>query len=198
MYDSHKQSMRRITGCALATLLVTTRVFAGSSDYSADLSKWVATPPPKVGDERWFTANYDTHHQWVVFLLEGRTSVRLRSVKREKGSPYPEKQESYPPMPFEVLQGSAKEGLAGEWFSVKVFDGWIIGFNAGEFGAGLWWFSPDGKKRVRISDDQVVGFFVTDAGLMALAGLGARHHLGRPDHSIGPGRRRALAIRALR
>ena len=61
---------------------------------------------------------------------------------------------------------SATEGLAGEWFSVKVSDGWIIGFNAGEFGAGLWWFSPDGKKREKISGDQVVGFFVTDAGLL--------------------------------
>ena len=74
-------------------------------------------------------------------------------------------------MPFKVPQGSAKEGLAGEWFSVKISDGWIIGFNAGEFGAGLWWFSPDGKKREKISEDQVVGFFVTDAGLLALEGL---------------------------
>ena len=50
MYDSQQQSMRRITGRAVAMLLLTTSVFAGLSDYPADLSKWVARQPPKVGD----------------------------------------------------------------------------------------------------------------------------------------------------
>lgn len=171
MCHSQMQLMRRIATCTLAILLVTTGLFASLSDYPADLSKWFVRQPPKVGDERCFVANNDTHHEWVVYLAEGRPSVRLRSAKRENGSPYPEKQESYPSMPFKVPQGSATEGLAGEWFSVKVSDGWIIGFNAGEFGAGLWWFSPDGKKREKISGDQVVGFFVTDAGLLVLEGL---------------------------
>ena len=163
--------MRRFTGHPVAILLVMTGVFAGLTDGPTDLSKWVAMQPPKVGDERWLAANNDIHHQWVVFLLDGRPSVRLRAVKREKGSADPEKQESYPPMPFKVPRGSAREGLAGEWFSVKVPDGWIIGFNAGEFGAGLWWFSPDGNSREKISTDQVIGFFVTDAGLLALEGI---------------------------
>jgi hypothetical protein len=152
-------------------LLVTTGVCAGMSDYPADLSKWVARQPPKMGDKRWFAAANDTRHEWLVYLHEGRPSARLRAVKREKGSPYPEKQESYPPMPFKVPQGSAKDGLTGEWFSVKVSDGWIIGFDAGEWGAWLWWFSPDGKQREKISEDHVVGFFQTDAGLLALEGI---------------------------
>jgi hypothetical protein len=105
-------------------------------------------------------------------LRENRPTVRLRAVRREKGSPYPERQEAYPKLPFEVPQGSAKEGLAGEWFSAQVADGWIIGYNAGEFGAGLWWFSPDGTTRYKISEDQVVGFFKTNAGVFALEGIG--------------------------
>ena len=96
----------------------------------------------------------------------GRPSVR----PREKGSIY-QTQESLPRLPFVVEQGSAEEGLAGERFSTEVRDGWIIGFNAGEFGAGLWWYSPDGKRRYKISGDQVVGFLQTDAGLLALEGL---------------------------
>ncbi len=74
----------------------------------------------------------------------------------------------------DALQGPAGLGqgwASGRWYSVKVSDGWIIGFNAGEWGARLWWFSPDGKKREKISEDQVVGFFLTDAGLLALEGI---------------------------
>ena len=161
----------KIARAILAILLVATGVIAGWSDYPADLAKWISTQPPQVLDERWVAANHDTKNEWVVFLLEGRPSVRLRAVKREKGSYYPEMQESYPVMPFKVPRGSAKDGLAGEWFSLQVADGWIIGFNAGEFGAGLWWFSPDGKRREKISEDRVVGFFATDAGLLALEGI---------------------------
>jgi hypothetical protein len=163
--------IRRIIGCLLAMLVITTGVGAVSSDYPTDLSKWIASEPPKVGDARWFAANYDTHREWVVFLQEGRPSVRMRAARRVNGSSYPERQESYPQMPFKVPHGSADEGLAGEWFSVKVSDGWIIGYNAGEWGAALWWFSPDGTKREKISEDQVVGFFETDAGLLAVEGL---------------------------
>jgi hypothetical protein len=163
--------MRRIIGCAVVMLVATTGVLAGLADYPADLSKWVPSQPPKEDDERWFAANHGTDHEWVVFLRGDRPSVRLRSAKREKGSPDPDIPELHPPMPFKVEQGFADEGLAGRQFSVQVSGGWIIGFNAGEFGAGLWWFSPDGKKRHKISEDQVEGFFKTDAGLLAIEGL---------------------------
>jgi hypothetical protein len=155
----------------LAALLVTSGLSAGLIDHPADLANWIVKKPPEVGDGRWLVANNDTQHEWVVFLRGDRPSARLRAVKREAGSPYPQRQESYPPMPFAIHQGSAKDGLAGEWFSVRVSDGWVIGFNAGEFGAGLWWFSPDGKERYKISGDQVIGFFKTDALLLALEGI---------------------------
>jgi hypothetical protein len=32
----------------------------------------------------------------------------------------------------------------------KVDDGWLVGFDAGEFGGGLWWFSPDGGRFARV------------------------------------------------
>lgn len=159
------------SACLLSLVLIPTAIDAGLADYPADLSKWLRTQPPSLGDERWHAANNDTEHAWVVYMLKDRPSVRLRVVKLEKGSPIPDRQESYPRMPFVVEQGSAKEGRAGEWFSVQVSDGWIIGFNAGEWGGALWWYSPDGKRRYKISEDQVVGFIKTDAGLFALEGL---------------------------
>src|SRR3954462_4351462 len=109
--------MGRIAGGVLAVLLVTMGASAGLIDYPADLAAWLVTKPPRDGDEgRWDAANNDTV-QWIVFLRGDRPSVRLRLDTREKGSPYPERQEAYPPMPFPIPQGSMKEGLAGEWFS---------------------------------------------------------------------------------
>jgi hypothetical protein len=153
-------------------LLIPIDALGGSAadDYPADLSKWLVRRPPD-DEERGRAANHDTEHEWIVFLTGDRPSVRLRAVKRDKSSPYPSRQESYPPMPFKVPQGTAKEGLRGEWCSLEVPDGWLIGFNAGEFGGALWWFSPDGTKRYKISKDRVIGFFKTDAGILALEGI---------------------------
>ncbi len=162
--------MRWIMGFIFAILIVPEALSADLINDPADLSKWIRKEPPKKGDGRWRTANA-SDYQWVVMLRENRPSARLRATKRTKDSTDPERQESYPLMPFTVPHGSAKEDLAGEWFSVQVSNGWIIGFNAGEFGAGLWWFSPDGKKREKISEDQVIGFFETGAGLLALEGI---------------------------
>ena len=39
----------------------------------------------------------------------------------------------------------------GDRHVLGVADGWLVGFNAGEFGGGLWWFSFDGKRSKRIS-----------------------------------------------
>ena len=132
-------------------------------DFPTDLAEWLVRRPPV--DEGWITANHDTKPEWHVFLdRDRRPSARLRAVSRNQAHVTCTRQESYPKMPFKVPQGTAEDGLAGEWFSVEVSDGWLIGFNAGEFGAGLWWFSPDGKKRYKISNDQVIGFFETKEG----------------------------------
>jgi len=58
---------------------------------------------------------------------------------------------------------------------VKTTDGWLIGWNAGEWGGSVWWFSPDGSKSSRISKHQVIGFYPVADGILAPSGLA---HLG--------------------
>jgi hypothetical protein len=168
---ARRRPARLLRRVALLTTFVVTSAVAHTPEYPTELSKWLEYDPPEVSDARWFAANNDSKHEWVVFPNGVRPSVRSRVVKEEKGTHFPFWQESYPPMPFRVPRGSAQDGLSGEWFSIKVSDGWIIGYNAGEWGGALWWFSPDGKKRERISRDQVIGFFETKAGLLASEGL---------------------------
>lgn len=144
----------------IASCLVLLLSAAGPDDVPSDLAKWIETNPPESNDER-YAARQDFEHEWVVFLSEDRPRVRLRDRRDEVPSP----------LPFTIAPGSRQDGLAGRRLSAKVADGWIVSFNGGEFGAGLWWFSPDGKDRYKIAEAWIQGFIPTDAGLLALEGL---------------------------
>jgi hypothetical protein len=52
-----------------------------------------------------------------------------------------------------------------------VDDGWLVGFNEGEFGAALYWFSGDGRRSYKISEHQVVDFVRLSDGVYAIEGL---------------------------
>jgi hypothetical protein len=134
---------------------------AGSVDFPDDLEKWIAVDPPENGSDGWLVATNDVEHLWRVTLRDRRPRAELCSGSVQSPAP----------LPFEINPGSAREGLSGRRFSANVADGWIVAFNAGEFGAGLWWFSPDGKKRQKIAEAWVSGFIATEAGSLALEGL---------------------------
>ena len=130
-------------------------------DFPNDLNRWYVTSPPEEGSDEWFAANADTSHQWMVIAGKNRPKVSLRG----QGLEVP------PTLPFKIPPGSAREGLAGKRIVARAEDGWIVGFNAGEFGAGLWWFSRDGKRRQKISHDNVIDLIPTASGLLAIEGL---------------------------
>jgi hypothetical protein len=64
---------------------------------------------------------------------------------------------------------------------MRVDDGWLTGFNVGEFGAALYWFSRDGQQQYKISDHQVVDFLSRADGIYAIEGLG---HMGESRGSL--------------
>lgn len=57
-------------------------------------------------------------------------------------------------LPFELPPPPPKPGTRGRRHTLKVDDGWLIGFNAGEWGGSVWWASPDGSE-LRVLDDDV-------------------------------------------
>jgi hypothetical protein len=128
-----------------------------------DLEQWTAVAPPEPNSDAWLAANHD-QDEWVVRLRDGHPFAKLlsRSVARSDS------------LPLEIERGWASEGLAGTRLSCEVADGWIVAFTAGEFGAGLWWFSPDGKGSYKIADAWVRGFYSMDGGLLAIEGLAHR------------------------
>jgi hypothetical protein len=74
---------------------------------------------------------------WQVSLADGVTTAeRLKS------------REHVDPIPFTYAKS---EDRRGSRHVARVEDGWLVGFDAGEFGGGLWWFGgPDGHKSRRI------------------------------------------------
>lgn len=82
------------------------------------------------------------------------------------------------PLPFDIQPHKAAEGLAGDRHAKRVGDGWLVGFDAGEFGGALWWFGADGGARKRLASENVAGFADGPRGVLALVGLA---HMGS-DH----------------
>lgn len=135
-----------------------------AAEFPTDLSRWRVTERPDRDGDLWTVANHD-RHEWVVSLGADGPQVGLRPPGRAHPAP----------LPFEVVGGRAADGLAGERKAVRVDDGWVVSYNAGEFGAGLWWFSPDGKRRDRLSAANVVDLVPTRAGVLAFEGLAHGH-----------------------
>ncbi len=136
-------------------------LYAQSRHASAlpeDLSVWLKVPPPKDFSDPWYVANYDTQHEWQVDIKNGRPVAHLKKTNQQVKSI----------LPF-VLKRDTK--MPGELQAYKVRDGWLLGFNAGEWGGSLWWYSANGKQRYRISYDQITQFLPTKRGLFALEGL---------------------------
>jgi len=77
-------------------------------------------------------------------------------------------------LPFDIHPDAAA-GLAGDRHVKRVNDGWLLGYDAGEFGGALWWFDVDGSHRKKLAEDNVAGFADSSLGALALVGLA---HMG--------------------
>lgn len=140
-------------------------------DFPNDLMRWYETDPPELGSTEWSTANRDVH-EWEV--TAGEQGVRVKLVSGTDG------RSSI--LPFKIKPGGPTDGMIGRRTAVKVEDGWLVGFDAGEFGRALWWFSPDGKKRYKISEIQVICFFSVEKDVLAVEGLAhMSHNHGKVD-----------------
>ena len=144
---------------------------ANSRDYDPDVTKWIEVQRPTERAEHhiWFYAANRSHMIWVVARRGDDVRAHLfgwREILKN----------AFVPPPFVPR---AEQFSGGRVFHVD--DGWLVGFNEGEFGAALYWFSNDGGKKYKISDDQIVDFMATPTGIIAIQGLA---HMGMSDGSV--------------
>jgi len=78
-------------------------------------------------------------------------------------------------LPSEITSKNVAVGSKGDRHVIQVNDGWLVGIDVGEFGGGLWWFSANGSRNQKLSNENVHGFVNTAIGTLAIVGLG---HLG--------------------
>lgn len=159
--------------CVLITLIMSFSAY-GQDDMSF-LKKWKSYPVP---------TNKDTLHSynwsmndWFVYVENGDLKVVKRQV-------YCEKPESK--LPFKIKQSNSNlinisAPLAGLIDALRVNDGYLVGFNRGEWGGELYWFSKKGRKKYEISKHQIVQFIKRDNKIYAIQGLS---HLTRTRGSI--------------
>lgn len=157
----------------IASLLVLTLgVRAAEPEYPRDITKWqeATVPPEKPQGPRmaWFYAANYSNLEWRVFTENGKPSAK-------NGQEAPAKRPDQPK--FTPKAGKFRGASA----FAAVDDGWLVGFNQGEFGAALYWFSQDGKRNYKVSDHQVVDFFSLPDGVYAIEGLA---HMGYSGGSV--------------
>ena len=61
--------------------------------------------------------------------------------------------------------------MRGRRSVLKFSDSWLLGFDAGEFGGGLWLSNADGSETRRISEDNVMGMVPIGDEILVLLGL---------------------------
>ncbi len=87
-------------------------------------------------------------------------------------------------LPFKIASSptfSIFDEFSGTRSVLKVSDGYLVGFDRGEFGGSLFWFSTDGKKHYKITNLNLQQFILRNGEVYAIQGLA---HMGTNQGSI--------------
>ncbi len=81
--------------------------------------------------------------------------------------PQPHRKPSGPELPPGV---KLQRGMVGKLVTLKLQNGWLLGFDGGEFGGGLWLAAFDGNTQ-QLSEENVHGFIEASQGVLIFVGL---------------------------
>lgn len=146
----------RCTKYALFVLLVAATCLAQTSESSPVPPGWHEFPSPTDGSQALQCANY-SKQEWRVSLENGSVAVGEASKITKQAE-----------LPAHL---KLKRGMSGRRSTLKVPSGWLLGFDGGEFGGGLWWTNEDGNQSNRILNENVKGILATSNGVLVLVGL---------------------------
>lgn len=150
----------------LLNLTIASTAFAQSGagrDWEDRVDRWETVKHPPAlrsveGCKFFYKANHARLH-WQVYLDEGAVrALPSGSLPLSRRKQVPE---------FDTRV----DGFIFAHTAQLVDDGWLIGFNQGEFGAALYWFSMDGSKSYKVSDHQLEEFFEIGGEIYAIEGL---------------------------
>lgn len=105
-----------------------------------------------------FCANH-SDDWWTVATPEGKLIVARHATSRR-----------FDPLPFE--KGRRPKESWSERHVLQVADGWLAGWDGGEWGGGLWWHDSNGRFSYRFGAENVQGFAHFGDETLVFTGLG--------------------------
>jgi hypothetical protein len=151
-------------GILLMSLWATLVVTAGQVQAQNVPSGWTPYPTPKSGSETLRCANYSIRREERVSVSNGALEIAVIPFERGGAQSQAFKKQELPPGIQRV------KGMVGLQSTLKLQNGWLLGFDGGEFGGGLWVARDDGATQM-LSGENVHGFAETTQGILVLAGL---------------------------
>lgn len=104
----------------------------------------------------------ESEFEWVVQREDGRVVAHPDSARRSASGGSPA---------FDTT-AELTHAITSGVPHAKVDDGWIVGYDAGEFGGTVYWFDKAGMKKRRLSDYQIQQFLVDGKRLFAVESRG--------------------------
>jgi hypothetical protein len=142
----------------LAAFIGATLASSCSAQFTSPVGWSKAQPPAqeiRAGNSL-ACANY-SRHEWKVISIIG--GLQVLDADKLRATPI---------FPSHFVQSKEMRGRA---VTLKTSDGWLIGFDAGEFGGGLWWSNEDGKTVKHLLEENVHALVVQNGTPLVLTGL---------------------------
>src|SRR5262249_20090311 len=117
---------------------------------------WMEAPDAKTNAGLWECAGYGG--SVIVGLEQGAVHI---------SKPPDQEPEEVSLPPYLKL---SKE-MTGSRSLLRTVNGWLVGFDGGEFGGGLWWFNNEGDKNRKLLSENVHSIYQTTDGVFVLVGL---------------------------
>ena len=162
-------SVTTFVRCAMFALLTLVPTVLLSNVHAQTLTMpagWIATAEPSGpfgNHSKLMQANYSTH-EWRVSVSSGQLEIT------NKGSrDHDQERLKFPP------HFHRTKHMIGRAMTARAGGNWLIGFDGGEFGGGLWWASPDGKRTKLLVGENVQAFVQRGEDVLVFTGLA---HMG--------------------
>ena len=122
---------------------------------------WTIYPTPEEGSAALYCANL-SKREWRVSESQADTpEINALSTSHWRHELFNQS------LPHGIKR---KKGMVGRQISLKIVSGWLLGFDGGEFGGGLW-FADSGGSTQQLFNENVHGFAATPQGVLVFVGL---------------------------
>jgi hypothetical protein len=127
---------------------------------------WYVYPNSKLknADENTLRCFNYAHNEWQVIREGEEVKIAQRTGKKTDVPSLPPLLKHQPWMPGRTVN-------AGLRSATNYGHGWLLAYDAGEFGGGLWLTNENGSETKRILSDNVRAVIPIDSGILVLSGL---------------------------